>query len=539
MEEWQKRRRWHVHNLIRISAAALLALLLARGGAAQELWTSKDGAIRDVDARSIAVLGERHYLATKNEVYAAESADGAWKPVFMLSSGENEIVCLDGNARYLFVGTRRGLFRSRDKGQRWEEVFRTILPGKKDITSIALAADEPDRIAITTHGGVFMSEDGGGRWEDISGSLKNRPLARAAFREDSLYVAGSDGCYIRRGAASGWERALIRSVAEEAANDDPQESQDDEPAGEEPVGCITIRQGALYVGLERRVLVSDDAGATWRSLPAEGLAGTVQYLLPSAKGRRVYCATTKGVFELDADAPAEGGVRWRELYRGMDKRVSVNGLAFDGEDERYLWAVSDRGVYRFESGRYAGEFPADIERSLGRVKATFDNEPTFRELQQAAIRYAEVGPEKIARWRRESKMRALLPKVSVGFDNDRSNTAEIYTSATKDYVIAGPDDISSGWDVSVAWELGDLIWSDDQTNIDVRSRLMVQLRNDILDDLRRTYYERRRVQFELLSDSPGDIKGRFDKEMRLAELTAKIDDLTGNYFSKHQKDVSN
>ena len=98
-----------------------------------------------------------------------------------------------------------------------------------------------------------------------------------------------------------------------------------------------------------------------------------------------------------------------------------------------------------------------------------------------------------------------------------------------------PGQDSVDWGATVSWELGNLIWNDDQTNIDVRSRLMVQLRNDILDDLRRTYYERKRLQFELMSGPPKDMNAKFEKELRLQELTQAIDDLTGNYFSEHFK----
>jgi hypothetical protein len=144
-----------------------------------------------------------------------------------------------------------------------------------------------------------------------------------------------------------------------------------------------------------------------------------------------------------------------------------------------------------------------------------------------------VSPEKIKRWHAGSQTKALLPKISVNMDKDRSDTYELYTSSTKDYVLQGPDDTSDGWSVGLSWDIGNLIWSDDQTNIDVRSRLMVQLRNDILDDLRRAYYERKRLQMELLTDPPKDAKARIEKELRLQELTHAIDDLTGNYLSEH------
>jgi len=147
------------------------------------------------------------------------------------------------------------------------------------------------------------------------------------------------------------------------------------------------------------------------------------------------------------------------------------------------------------------------------------------------MRYAEVHPDKIKEWRAEAKLKALVPKVSVGIDHGISNTAEIYTSATRDYVVTGPDDVTDGWDVSLSWDLAGVIWSDDQTSIDVRSRLTTQLRNDILSDLRRIYYERKRIQYELFVEPPHDLKARFEKEMRLAELTQAIDDLTGNWLT--------
>ena len=81
-----------------------------------------------------------------------------------------------------------------------------------------------------------------------------------------------------------------------------------------------------------------------------------------------------------------------------------------------------------------------------------------------------------------------------------------------------------------------LIWNTDQTSIDTRSKLMVELRDDIMNEVTRTYFERRRIQIELLSSPPQDLKLSLEKELRLQELTADIDALTGGYFSKHIKE---
>jgi hypothetical protein len=61
---------------------------------------------------------------------------------------------------------------------------------------------------------------------------------------------------------------------------------------------------------------------------------------------------------------------------------------------------------------------------------------------------------------------------------------------------------------------------------------MVELRNDIIDEITRLYFERRRIQVELLQNPPKDLTKRVDKELRVEELTANIDGMTGGYFSR-------
>ena len=62
---------------------------------------------------------------------------------------------------------------------------------------------------------------------------------------------------------------------------------------------------------------------------------------------------------------------------------------------------------------------------------------------------------------------------------------------------------------------------------------MVQLRDDIVDEVTRTYFERRRLQIALLTNPPPDQQASLDKELRLQELTGILDGLTGGYVSQH------
>jgi len=89
-----------------------------------------------------------------------------------------------------------------------------------------------------------------------------------------------------------------------------------------------------------------------------------------------------------------------------------------------------------------------------------------------------------------------------------------------------------GWDISLEWDLADLIWNPSQaSSIDTRSKLNTQLRLDILDEINRVYFERIRLKRELSQDNLTE-EDLFKKQLRLLELTAIIDGYTGGYLSK-------
>lgn len=56
-----------------------------------------------------------------------------------------------------------------------------------------------------------------------------------------------------------------------------------------------------------------------------------------------------------------------------------------------------------------------------------------------------------------------------------------------------------------------------------------------MDEVTKLYFERLRVKMELDNLSIEERKKRFEKELRLQELTAYLDGLTGGYFSQQMK----
>ena len=208
---------------------------------------------------------------------------------------------------------------------------------------------------------------------------------------------------------------------------------------------------------------------------------------------------------------------------GIIYRLKRGGIHYLTQDNSgSLYAVSDKGLFK--------TVPRDDLSAID-----FTTEPDIRQVQKAAIEYAEVNPEKDCPLEKTSGKKALLPQMSIGIDR---NTADLWhweggsTTKTDDDILRrGRDTVD--WDMTLSWDLGDLIWNNDQTSIDTRSKLMVQLRGDILDETTRTYFERLRVKKELNKLKPENQEKIEEKKLRLEELTANLDALTGGYFSRN------
>ncbi len=518
-----------------IAIAVAFTLLDPLKAFPQELWTSKDGSIRNIDTRAIYADDQKTYLATKTELYASSTPKGKWESIFFIPSGDNEIACIGGNSGNLFVGTRRGLFRSHDLGRTWLNVFKMIIPEKSRVLAIQTLSGNPDRVIIGTDRGLFVSDDGGAGWRDTGPALKNRRVKSVAFNSAQIFAGTDDGLYLADAALGNWQRVFAYNnasddvyPAEEAS--DPTEPEERADPG---INCIAIKGAKIYIAFGRKISYSNDTAKSWKDFSSAGLSGSVNSILVAERSDKLYCATTKGVFEYNLEKNS-----WNELYKGRPQASNVRKIAFADKEERTLWAGTEKGVYRFETGGYTVNSYMDVGKDLKVVRAIFDGEPSFKELQEAAIKFNDLDPDKIRKWHFESRMRALAPKVSVGFDNSTSNNYNIVAAATvpdRDRVVIGPDDVNEGFDLSVSWDLANIIWSDDQANIDVRSRLTTQLRSDILDDLRRAYFERKRMQYEMAVSPPAETKLRFEKELRILELTQTIDDITGNYLTEYQK----
>ena len=456
------------------------------------------------------------FAATDKALYKSSDGGKHYRSIFQASGGFqglNDIYIDPLQPRGIYAATDAGLYASSDAGNHWQRTYYSSDEQSRKCLALLRAGEI---LYLGTGGGLFYKPVRENDWIPVGNELSRKAVNHIAAGGHFIYFATDDAVYDLDRKTSGYSRIFTAGSAQTITGDE-NDSATEEEAAQSLVRFIRVAADddtTIYIATARGIYLSGDGGRHWRLLanPPVALETLNAFvLLGEEEDRRLLVGTKRGVFLFD-----DG--RWTPLYQGMETN-SMNDLVKDTRGKVY--AATDRGVFYLSSGQALSPFPS--EDHLGAA------EPTIRQIHQWAIDYAEVSPDKIRNWRALAGKRALLPDFSVGLDRAEGELYHWDTGPNPDNLLKGRDLLN--WDVALSWDLGDLIWSTDQTTIDSRSKLMVELREDVLDQVTRLYFERRRLQAELAANAL-EPPLQFDKQLRVEELTALLDAFTGGKFSQ-------
>jgi len=484
-------------------------------GFTNEDWEQVNG-IQEADMWHISVSSFDNiiYVSSEKTLYRSEDGGNSWIAVFSVQEGDNEINFIGIAEQGVFICAKNGLFKSSDTGLNWKRVFKGVGERENNILHIAFSKDKS--IFLGTKGGLFISRDNCLTWEKDLGEAGNLDIRWIEFMHESILIAAEKGVY--KGSGSKWKRTFVTLSHD---NEYDPDIADELIQAVKPVNCITINNDAMLLATDSGIFASQDNGDTWARFYQEGLLSLrIKRLLFN---KALYAVTDKGIFIF-----SDKDKLWHNLYKGMNTKETRDMVV---DKEGNILAVTNKGLYRAKQNIAANDISNNnLENEMQDILKGFKGEPSISDVQKAAIKYAEVHPDKIKEWRESAKKKALLPNVAIGLDRYVTDLLHWDSGTNPDTFQKGKDAVS--WDITMTWNMGELIWNDDQTSIDTRSKLMVELRDDIMNEITRTYFERRRLQIEMLASPPQDLKLSLEKELRLQELTADIDALTGGYFSK-------
>ncbi|MDD5557206.1 MAG: YCF48-related protein [bacterium] len=532
-------------------------------------------------------------------------------------SGVTALAIDPANTQKVFAGSVDGIYGSADGGRSWTRA-NGALKGLS-VFSLGLAIDpsNPDMVYAGTLGnGMLKSTDGGASWRRVEIAPGEDTVASTAvhpFDSGVLYAGTTDALYKTRDGGATWRKVFapgkaVRSVAIDQVNPE-----------------------TAYAGTAAGLYKSGDGGASWAEIGADMLAGkpVAKVAVSPSDSNAVYAAAPDGVYgSLDA------GARWQDLSRGTGLRDAL-ALAFDPLDSSTIWAATAGGLYRTAVGRTAAPVVASapvaapqpvaaevaeevapivtkpveeavevvsIEEPPARRPAAFpveegppiptiddvqtvlmqySHEPSVQEIQEVAMRFAEVHPDIIESWRKGAKFGALLPRFKLKL-GQRLDTRDVVLRTDEerflyrdnvgtrvydqlqwsdrtgtDLIMRTQFDTSSDFErrlltavrvtdderrqrdvvMEFTWDLSDFMYNPNMVRISNESRNLVELRNDVLQEVTQFYFQRRQLQIDLLLSPSEDLRERLRLELQLQEVTANIDFLTGGYLTQRLNDI--
>ncbi len=469
-----------------------------------EMWLGLPGEIRRYDHEG-RLKRPSFFLAGRGDVFSIQAEDGT-----VLAAAADGLYVIDprqAQVRKVFSGCGGEEGPCRDMA----------LAG-----GMLYAADDQ---------GVLYSSDEGRVWHRLKGLGSEAPVFKIKPAGRYAYFLTDHELYRLELATRQLDKVFDGGIPHEAVYS----VEDEEFVFERKLQAFDadISGERLAVGGASGIFQSLDAGEHWQPLSRQGLeSGSLKGILLLKNGLPCHGEGARDGGAIPQGVPpgptflawGEDGVfiyeneAWNHLFLGMSEQTIMDVAEGSAGN---IFALTQEQIHRL-----VFEQRPRVQYSPER----FASEPGIQEVQRMAIRYADMDPSKIQRWHRQSRLKALVPSFSLGIDRNSSELWHWDTGQSPDSIVKGRE--LTDWDMSLSWDLSDIVWSSDQTSIDSRSKLVAELREDVLGQVTRIYFERRRLQMETESMPEDQIAW---SRLRIDELTAMLDAYTGGGFSRSVK----
>ncbi len=249
-------------------------------------------------------LGPMAFAGGPEGLFTSDDFGESWRKVENWEGGE--VVSILTSLYYpaepvIFVGTRNGLYRSREVGEeKWEHIAQDLIGG----SVYAMNWPGPS-LFVAASQGFFKTDDGGDNWERLGEGLPSVPvlsvtLSRYFGLEPVVFVGlEGGGVYRSRDAGEHFEAVGGSDWAQRR------------------VPAIYWWGSSLFAGTDEGLFVSHDVGENWESASEElEKENVLTFSIPAPDalgGSDVIVGTKRGVFKT-----SDGANTWRHMISGMD-----------------------------------------------------------------------------------------------------------------------------------------------------------------------------------------------------------------------------
>ncbi len=534
---------------VSVLAAMTLIGIVPIGCYSKDTWQSLYQPRQRV-VKTISVYKDQIFIGTGNGVLVSKDKGKTWTDfgtdqLLKDSNGLSAInwICINEENNKIYIATSFGAYYSDIYQANWHKFFENIKTESNEINSLTV---NKNKIYLDTNDGFWTCNLSLNSCERLNQGLEpdvlsgNFQIFYSLQVNNDLYIATSNGVYILNKDRASWQNISggIHKL---------------------PGGRINARHlfvdnaGNIWAACGTGIYKSTDRGVSWKSESngigknSEGFQGAF-YLFQLDE--ILYSATESGVYSYNAESTS-----WDSLIAGIRTKESSKNVYWLVALEGDMYAATDEGLFvlREQKQEARGKKQEEQENSIvvlkGKIEADFANleelEPSIIEVQKQTLKFASLPTNNdYKRYRLQARLRNIVPRVGVDLNTAGTNTNYYQFDKGISTDVSLSNDFKAGktnryqYDgrsfkqLALLWNTNQFIYDDEIREILNQARLTANIKENLLDDVTRIYFQRRRVQLENLTSPPNDEISKLSTELQLAELTGQLDSRTGGWFTK-------
>jgi hypothetical protein len=172
------------------------------------------------------------------------------------------------------------------------------------------------------------------------------------------------------------------------------------------------------------------------------------------------------------------------------------------------------------------------------LRAALAGDPPVGLLRNAATTLALAEPSRARSLIERARWSAWLPEVRVRLDRRYARTESLdlgQSTSTLDAPVTpvGVDSINDlRYEWRATWDLARIVFNPDEINAGAHALRISDVRREVESMVIRLYFERRRLKAEAIASDASDTASGVRVELRIQEIEAELDALTGGAFSR-------
>lgn len=175
------------------------------------------------------------------------------------------------------------------------------------------------------------------------------------------------------------------------------------------------------------------------------------------------------------------------------------------------------------------------EKMLKKIWTRFEWEPSLREVQKIAAKRAFLQRKTVKSWIRRVRSAAWLPDVRVKLDQNQGSELRLKGEPGTSSQWAEKEGDGLSYGIQLTWSFNRLVFDPDELKVNREAHRMVELREEIMHNVTRVFFERRRIQVMNYLRPPRTIRAAAFRRLAKERLEGLLDSITGGWYGKELK----